>query len=88
MRKDHMIICEASVILVRISCDNIALNTKHKVHIYIYIYTYIYYIYYIHIYIIYSIYNIYADISNWIIEYIHIQLYIMSSKSKSNVDLY
>ena len=86
MRKDHMIICETSVILVRISCDNIALNTKHKVHVYIYTYLYIIYIHYI--YIIYSIYSIYADISNWIIEYIHIQLYIMYSKSKFNVDLY
>ena len=49
---------ETSVTIVRMSCDNVAINKKHKVHIYIYIiYMYIYIIY-IYIYNIY-IYNIY-----------------------------
>ena len=37
------------------SCDNVAINKKHKVHMDIYMYIYI---------------------SNWIIESIHIQLYL------------
>ena len=50
---------ETSVTIVRMSCDNVAINKKHKVHMHIYIY---------------SIY-IYIYISNWIIEHIYIQLY-------------
>ena len=46
------------------SCDNVTINKKHKVNIYIYIVC----IYIVCIYI-------YIYISNWIIEYIHIQLY-------------
>ena len=41
--------CENNVTIVRMSCDNVAINKNHKVQIYIYS-TYIVYIHIIHIY--------------------------------------
>ena len=68
--------CETSVTIVRMSCDNVAINKKHKVHIYI--------IYSIYIYI-----YIYIKLDNRIYSYIFIYNYIfMYSKCKFNVDLY
>ena len=62
--------------MVRMSCDIVAINKKHKVHIYIYIYTYTY------IYIC-----IYIYISNWIIEYVHICSYTLIYSCTVNVNL-
>ena len=84
---------ETSVTIVRMSCNNVAINKKHKVHIYIYIYIihilYIY-IYYIYIYIICILYiyiYIYIYISNWVIECIHIYSYTIIYSRTVNISL-
>ena len=48
--------CETSVTLVRLSCNNVAINKEHKVRINIYICIYIYIVYIQYIYSIYIVY--------------------------------